>query len=72
MGPEQALQILELNTRVFPTAYNTWDSLAEVHMELGNDDEAIRFYERSLELNPDNANATAMIARIRGGETPSD
>jgi CubicO group peptidase (beta-lactamase class C family) len=67
---EQALEIFELNTRVFPNAYNTWDSLAEVHMNLGKDAEAIRFYERSLELNPDNTNATAMIARIRGGETP--
>jgi hypothetical protein len=36
-------------------------------MVLGNDDEAIRFYERSLALNPENSNAEAMIARIREG-----
>jgi CubicO group peptidase (beta-lactamase class C family) len=62
---EQALVVFELNTRVFPEAFNTWDSLAEAHMVLGHDEEAIRYYERSLELNPDNANAEAMIFRIR-------
>jgi CubicO group peptidase (beta-lactamase class C family) len=62
-----ALGIFELNTRVFPEAFNTWDSLGEAHMTLGNDAEAIRCYERSLELNPENANAEAMIARIREG-----
>jgi CubicO group peptidase (beta-lactamase class C family) len=67
---EQALAVFELNTRVFPEASNTWDSLGEAHMVLGNDDEAIRSYERSLELNPDNANATAMISRIREGAGP--
>ena len=67
---EQALAVFELNTRVFPEAFNTWDSLGEAHMILGHDDDAIRFYERSLELNPDNANATAMIARIREGAGP--
>jgi tetratricopeptide (TPR) repeat protein len=67
---ERALEIFELNTRVFPEAFNTWDSLGEAHMMLGNDEDAIRAYERSLELNPENANATAMIARIRGGERP--
>ncbi len=64
---EQALEVFELNTRVFPEAFNTWDSLGEAHMVLGHDDDAIRSYERSLELNPSNTNAEAMISRIRGG-----
>ncbi len=67
---EQALAVFELNTRVFPEAFNTWDSLGEAHMVLGHDDDAIRCYERSLELNPDNTNATEMIARIREGVGP--
>jgi CubicO group peptidase (beta-lactamase class C family) len=63
---EQALDVFKLNTSVFPDAFNTWDSLGEAHMVLGHDDEAIRAYERSLALNPDNTNAKTMIARIRG------
>jgi CubicO group peptidase (beta-lactamase class C family) len=68
---EQALAVFELNTRVFPDAFNTWDSLGEAHMILGHDDEAIRAYQRSLELNPDNTNAETMISRIRGGRPPN-
>ncbi len=65
----QAVAVFELNTRVFPDAFNTWDSLGEAYMTIGDDEAAIRFYERSLELNPDNTNAEQMIARIReGGE----
>jgi tetratricopeptide (TPR) repeat protein len=69
---ERALEVFELNTRVFPDAFNTWDSLGEAHMTLGNDAEAIRCYERSLELNPENANADAMIERIRQGAARPD
>jgi tetratricopeptide (TPR) repeat protein len=64
---EQALKVFELNTRVFPEAWNTWDSLGEAHMALGNNEDAIRCFERSLELNPDNANAKEKISEIRGG-----
>ncbi len=64
---ERALEVFELNTRAFPDASNTWDSLGEALMRLGRNEEAIRAYERSLELDPDNSNARAMIERIRGG-----
>jgi len=64
---EQALKVFELNTRVFPDAFNTWDSLGEALMNSGRDEEAIRAYERSLELNPENSNAETMISRIKSG-----
>jgi tetratricopeptide (TPR) repeat protein len=64
---EQALAVFELNTRVFPDAFNTWDSLGEALMNLGRNDAAISAYQRSLELNPENSNAEAMIERIRSG-----
>jgi CubicO group peptidase (beta-lactamase class C family) len=67
---EPAVAVLELNTRVFPDAFNAWDSLGEAYMTVGRNAEAIRAYERSLELNPDNANARMMIERIRGGRGP--
>jgi len=65
--PNQALTVFELNARVFPDAFNTWDSLGEALMNLGRDEEAIRAYEKSLELNPQNTNAETMIERIRSG-----
>jgi len=60
-----ALKVFQLNTRAFPEAYNTWDSLGEAHMTLGQNEEAIRCYERSLVLNQENSNATEMIARLK-------
>jgi len=65
--PELAREVFSLNTRLFPEAYNTWDSLGEAHMKLGNHDEAIRCFEKTLELNPDNNSARQMLARIRAG-----
>jgi tetratricopeptide (TPR) repeat protein len=70
--PDLARDVFELNTRVFPEAFNTWDSLGEAHMILGDDEEAIRCYERSLELNENNANAKTMISRVREGATGQD
>ena len=37
-------------------------------MGLGKDVDAIRSYEKSLELNPRNDNAATMIAKMREGE----
>ena len=68
--PKSALKFLKLNTELFPEAFNTWDSLGEAHMKLGNDAKAISSFEKSLDLNPGNTNAQEMIARIQeGGET---
>ncbi len=62
---EPARDVFLLNTRAFPDAANAWDSLGEAHMTLGADAEAIRCYEKSLELNERNTNAVEMIQRIK-------
>jgi CubicO group peptidase (beta-lactamase class C family) len=67
---DRALQVFELNTRVFPEASNAWDSLGEAYAEAGRAEDAVRAYERSLDLDPDNENAREMIARLRAGGAP--
>ncbi len=47
----------------YPDAFNTWDSLGEASMERGDTDKAIASYEKSLEVNPDDANARQFIQR---------
>ncbi|MBN1271541.1 MAG: serine hydrolase [Candidatus Aminicenantes bacterium] len=64
---ERALELLELNTRLFPVSSNAWNSLGEAHYNLGHMEEAVKAYKKSLELNPDNKNAEKMIAFIEGG-----
>ena len=64
---EAATKVFELNAESYPSSWNVWDSLAEAHMNAGNNEKAIELYEKSLAINPGNTNATQMIARIRGG-----
>lgn len=69
---ERALELFELNTRIFPESWNTWDSLGEAYFNLGHPEEAIKAYEKSLELNPDNEAAKRMLARIKGDNPQKD
>ena len=61
---ELAINIFRLNTVGYPESFNTWDSLAEGYMENGDFMNAVKFYEKSLELNPNNRNAVEMLERI--------
>ena len=60
----EAIEVFELNVAAYPEAFNTYDSLGEAYMTAGNNELAVANYQRSLELNPDNTNATAMLARL--------
>ena len=61
---DEAVGVFKLNTIAFPEAFNTWDSLGEACLEKGELEEALRHYERSLELNPGNENGRQMIEKI--------
>ncbi|MBW3555260.1 MAG: dienelactone hydrolase family protein [Gemmatimonadetes bacterium] len=61
---ENARAVFDLNTRLYPGSANTFDSLGEAQMLLRQDAAAIRSYRRSLELNPENANARERLRRL--------
>ncbi|MDH3747540.1 MAG: tetratricopeptide repeat protein [Gammaproteobacteria bacterium] len=63
---EAAISVFRLNTRTFPESANAWDSLGEAIMANGDHEMAIRYYRRSLDLDPENSNAARMIERITG------
>jgi CubicO group peptidase (beta-lactamase class C family) len=62
-----AIAVFIQNTIDFPRAYNTWDSLAEGYMIDGDKQSAIRYYKKSLELNPDNTNAVQKLKELGAG-----
>ena len=62
---EEAVEVFKLNTRVFPEAYNTWDSLAEAYAVLGQNEEAIHCYEKTLEMNDNNRSAREALAKLK-------
>ena len=57
----EALQVFHLNTLLFPSSANVYDSYAETLEAMGNRKEAIINYKKSLELNPNNTNASAYL-----------
>ncbi len=57
----EALQVFHLNTLLFPSSANLYDSYAETLEAMGNRKEAIINYKKSLELNPNNTNASAYL-----------
>jgi tetratricopeptide (TPR) repeat protein len=61
---KQAIRIFQLNVEAYPQSANTWDSLAEAYMDDGDKAQAIANYQRSLEINPRNANAVKMLQKL--------
>ncbi|GAB4287925.1 MAG: hypothetical protein Kow0098_05120 [Ignavibacteriaceae bacterium] len=68
LGQEKALMakiIFQFNVKAFPESWNVYDSLAEAYMNLGEKQEAISYYEKSLELNPENQNGKNMLKKLK-------
>jgi len=61
---ETALSLFTLNTLLYPDDWNVWDSLAECHFNQEQWDEARKYYEKSIELNPENENGKRMLGEI--------
>jgi cytochrome c-type biogenesis protein CcmH/NrfG len=57
-----------LNVIQFPESFNVYDSLGEGYMADGNNKLAIKFYKKSLKLNPDNENAKQMLEKLNEGK----
>jgi Tfp pilus assembly protein PilF len=61
---KDAIEVFKQNTVDFPNEFNTWDSLAEGYMVNGDKDLAIKYYKKSLELNPNNTNAVQKLKEL--------
>ncbi len=61
---KQAIEIFKLNVEQFPKSSNVYDSLGEGYMKAGDKKNAIKNYEKSLKLNPDNTNAKQMLEQL--------
>jgi hypothetical protein len=65
---ETALSVFELNTLLYPDDFNAWDSLGECCFNMKRFDDAKRYYEKSVELNPRNENGKRMLETIAARE----
>jgi CubicO group peptidase (beta-lactamase class C family) len=62
---KEAIEIFKLNVEAFPQSSNVYDSLGEAYMINGDKELAIKNYEKSIELNPQNANGIEMLKKLR-------
>lgn len=62
---KDAIEIFKLNVEQFPESFNVYDSLGEGYMADGNTKLAIKNYEKSIEINPDNENGKKMLKKLK-------
>lgn len=62
----EAIEILKLNTESYPRSSNAFDSLGEAYLLHGDKELAIRSYQRSVKLNPQNTSAVKVIEKLKG------
>ncbi len=62
---EEAIAVFKINADSFPESWNVYDSLGEAYMIIGNKELAIKNYEKSVELNPQNVNGKNMLKKLK-------
>lgn len=62
---KEAIQILRLNAEAYPQSANVYDSLGEAYLDAGDKENAALNYEKSLQINPNNANGAAKFKQLR-------
>jgi len=63
-----AIAVFELNVSLYPSSANVYDSLGEAYMAHADRAKAIANYRKSLQLDPKNDNATAMLKKLGATE----
>ena len=61
----EAIELFKFITSIYPNSANAYDSLAEAFLVLGEEGQAIKNYEKSLELNPENQNAKDQLKVLK-------
>lgn len=62
----EAIGVFKLNVELFPDSWNVYDSLGEAYMADGNTELAIKYYNKSLELNPQSTSGIEALKKLEG------
>jgi len=63
--PEDAIKIFKLNIEFYPESWNPYDSYGECLVRMGDLENGIKNYKKSLELNPENENAIKVLEELK-------
>ena len=61
---DNSLQTFASATLIFPKSSNIYDSYGEALLQCGKKDDAIKMYQKSVELNPDNENGKKVLKEL--------
>ncbi|KYG72129.1 hypothetical protein EV198_0182 [Roseivirga ehrenbergii] len=61
----KALKVFELNIELYPEAWNTYDSYGECLLRIGDIENGIKAYQKSIALNPENEGAIKVLSDLK-------
>jgi CubicO group peptidase (beta-lactamase class C family) len=61
---KEAIELFKLNVETFPKSWNTYDSLGEAYLKDGNKSLAIKYYKKSIEINPNNTEGISVLLKL--------
>ena len=61
---KKAIEILKINTLLYPTSSNTYDQLGDAYLKTKDTMNAIVNYTKALSINPENRGSLRMLSEI--------
>jgi tetratricopeptide (TPR) repeat protein len=61
----EAIEVFKLNVQSYPLSANAYDSLGDAYSRSGDKEQAIKAYEKALELNPASSQTAEKLRRLR-------
>ena len=61
---KESLEIFKINVEANPDDWNANDSYAEVLLENNEKEKGIKYYKKSIKLNPENGNAIGVLKKL--------
>lgn len=62
---KEAIEVFKLNVEAFPQSFNAYDSLGEAFAAAGEQELAVKNYEKSLELNPKSQSGIDALKKLK-------
>jgi predicted alpha/beta superfamily hydrolase len=62
---EKAMFYFKYNTENYPKSANAWDSLAEAYYVNGNETKALEYFEKALDLDPNNSAIKKKVEKLK-------
>ena len=63
---DEAIEMFKLNVELYPDSANVYDSLGDAFEQQGNKTEAIKNYEKALQITPDFPSSRDALRRLKG------